>query len=70
MRELLLDSYVVTDEQMRELALQRSVAVRDALISRGVPNARMFLASPKLHDGKDPDGQAWSPRVDLSLATQ
>ncbi len=70
MRELLLDSYVVSDEQMRELALQRSVAVRDALISKGVPNARMFLASPKLHDGKDNQGQAWSPRVDLSLTTQ
>ncbi|MBB3193009.1 DUF748 domain-containing protein [Roseateles terrae] len=70
MRELLLDSYVVTDEQMRELALQRSVAVRDALISKGVPNARMFLASPKLHESKDSTGQAWSPKVDLSLATQ
>ncbi|SEL07521.1 protein of unknown function [Roseateles sp. YR242] len=68
MRELLMDSYTVTDEQMRELALQRSVAVRDALITKGVPNARLFLASPMLHESKD--GQGWQPRVDLSLTAQ
>ncbi len=49
MRRLLMDSYRISDEQMRELALQRSVVVRDALIARGVSNARLFLASPKLH---------------------
>ncbi|WAC71826.1 DUF748 domain-containing protein [Roseateles sp. SL47] len=73
MRELLLDSYTVTDEQMRELALQRSVVVRDALITKGVPNARMFLASPKLHESKDgarSDSPAWQPKVDLALSTQ
>lgn len=85
MRELLLDSYTVTDEQMRELALQRSVVVRDALISKGVPNARMFLSSPKLHGspssgageggeggerGEGGEGPAWTPKVDLSLSTQ
>ena len=74
MRQLLMDSYVVTDEQLRELALQRSVVVRDALIARGVPNARMFLASPKQH-AKDEDrggdkDKPWQPRVDLALSAQ
>ncbi|WP_431052743.1 DUF748 domain-containing protein [Roseateles sp. L2-2] len=74
MRELLMDSYTVTDEQLRELALQRAVAVRDALLERGVPNARMFLASPKLHAKDDERGadkdKAWTPRVDLALSAQ
>lgn len=76
MRELLLDSYAVSDEQMRELALQRSVAVRDALIAKGVPNARMFLSSPKLHQssgseaGEGGKAPAWTPKVELSLSTQ
>jgi hypothetical protein len=74
MRTLLMDSYTVTDEQLRELALQRAVAVRDALIERGVPNARMFLASPKLHAKADDRGEdrdkPWQPRVDLALSAQ
>jgi hypothetical protein len=74
MRELLMDSYTVTDEQLRELALQRAVVVRDALLERGVSNARMFLASPKLHAKDDERGadkdKPWSPRVDLALSAQ
>ncbi|UXH80313.1 DUF748 domain-containing protein [Roseateles amylovorans] len=74
MRQLLMDSYRISDEQMRELALQRSVVVRDALIARGVPNARLFLASPKLHEseaGQGTDGdRGWQPKVDLSLTAQ
>ena len=74
MKTLLMDSYTVTDEQLRELALQRAVAVRDALIERGVPNARMFLASPKLHAKADDRGddrdKPWQPRVDLALSAQ
>ena len=34
----------------RELALQRGVVVRDALVAQGLPAARVFLAAPKLHD--------------------
>lgn len=73
MRDLLMDSYAISDDQLRELALQRSVTVRDALIARGVPNARLFLASPKLHAGSGAGtdagegGKPWQPRVDLSL---
>jgi hypothetical protein len=35
-------------EAARELALQRGVAVREALLARGVPLDRVFLAAPKL----------------------
>ena len=47
MEQLLLDSYAVDAETGRQLALARAVAVRDALIARGVPNERLFLAAPK-----------------------
>jgi uncharacterized protein involved in outer membrane biogenesis len=73
MSALLMDSYEVSDEQQRELALQRAVVVRDALIERGVANARLFLASPKLHRAQEAAGEpgkAWQPHVDLSLSAQ
>lgn len=71
MRERLMDSYVVDDEQMRELALRRSIAVRDALIAQGVPNARLFLSSPKQRSAADSrDDKPWTPHVDLALSAQ
>ncbi|MDI4631498.1 DUF748 domain-containing protein [Pelomonas sp. V22] len=57
MEKLLLDSYVVDAETARRLALARAVLVRDALIARGVPNERLFLAAPKGGD----------PQVELAL---
>ncbi len=53
----------VDDDAMRELALQRAVAVRDAFVAKGLPAERLFLAAPK---GKGDDA-AWSPRVKLGL---
>ena len=38
----------VSDDAMRELALQRGLAVRDALISKGLTSDRLFLAAPTL----------------------
>jgi hypothetical protein len=66
MRGLLMASYAVDDEALRQLAVARAVAVRDALLARGVPNARVFLAAPKLCDGACATG--WRPHVELSLA--
>lgn len=66
MRGLLMASYVVDDEALRQLAVARAVAVRDALLARGAPNARVFLAAPKLCDGACAAG--WRPHVELSLA--
>jgi uncharacterized protein involved in outer membrane biogenesis len=67
MEALLRQSMVVDADTMRELALQRGVAVRDALVARGLPVGRLFLAAPRLHAPGEGDG-AWSPRAQLSLA--
>ncbi|MBA3905063.1 MAG: hypothetical protein C0522_15530, partial [Rhodocyclaceae bacterium] len=48
MRAMLLASYEVKEEAVRQLALARAVALRDALIARKVPNERIFLASARL----------------------
>ena len=67
MEALLKTRIVVSTEAMRELALQRGLAVRDALLAQGLPKERLFLAAPKLHVGAEGDA-AWSPRVQLTLA--
>ncbi len=68
MRGLLLGSYTVDDEALRQLAVARATAVRDALLARGAPNARVFLAAPRLCDqGCD---EVWRPHVELTLAAQ
>ncbi|MEE8613776.1 MAG: DUF748 domain-containing protein, partial [Roseateles sp.] len=66
MRSLLLASYPVDTEALRQLAVARAVAVRDALLARGAPNARVFLAAPKLCDATC--GEAWRPHVELTLS--
>lgn len=65
MEELLRRNVPVNDEAMRQEALARAVAVRDALVARGISSDRLFLAAPVLHaTGSD----AWTPRASLSLA--
>jgi hypothetical protein len=49
------------------VALQRGLAVRDALIARGLPSERLFLGAPKLRASGEDDA-AWTPRVQLTLA--
>jgi uncharacterized protein involved in outer membrane biogenesis len=68
MEALLKSRMVVSAEAMRELALQRGVAVRDALIAQGLPSERLFLAAPKLRASGEDDA-SWSPRVQLALTT-
>ncbi|HET6599082.1 MAG TPA: DUF748 domain-containing protein, partial [Burkholderiaceae bacterium] len=75
MEALLLQSLPVSPEAIRELALQRGIAVRDALIAKGLKSERLFLAAPKLHaagksEGKGEGGAAWTPRVQLSLSAK
>lgn len=60
-----MGSYAVDDETLRQLAVARAVVVRDALLARGAPNARVFLAAPKLCDGAC--DEAWRPHVELTL---
>jgi Domain of Unknown Function (DUF748) len=66
MEALLKTRIVVSAEAMRELALQRGLAVRDALIAQGLPSERLFLAAPKLRASGEDDA-TWSPRVQLAL---
>jgi uncharacterized protein involved in outer membrane biogenesis len=65
MRGLLLGSYTIDDESLRQLAMVRATAVRDALLARGAPNARVFLAAPKLCDTAC--DETWRPHVEMSL---
>ncbi len=68
MEALLKARAPVTAEAMRALALQRGIAVRDALMAKGLPSERLFLAAPKLRVSGEDDA-AWTPRVQLSLST-
>lgn len=68
MEALLRGAVPVTTDTARELALQRGLAVRDALISKGLPSERLFVAAPKLRASGEDDA-AWSPRVQLALST-
>ncbi len=67
MEALLKSRLVVSSETMRELAVQRGITVRDALIAKGLPSERLFLAAPKLRASGE--GEAgWTPRVQLNLS--
>jgi hypothetical protein len=68
MEALLKTRTPVSDDAMRELALQRGLAVRDALIAKGLPNERLFLAAPKLRAAADQSEASWTPRVQLTLS--
>ena len=65
MEALLLANMNVSEEAVRQLALQRGVVVRDYLASRQIPLERLFLRAVKLAPG----GEGWTPRADLALAT-
>jgi hypothetical protein len=68
MEALLKTRMPVSDDAMRELALQRGLAVRDALIAKGLPSERLFLAAPKLRTAAEDAGASWTPRVQLALS--
>ena len=65
MEALLLKNVPVNDEAMRQEALARAIAVRDALVAKGISSDRLFLAAPNLHASS---AEAWSPRATLALA--
>ena len=70
MEALLVAAIPVGPDAMRELALQRGLAVRDALLARGLPGERLFLAAPKLRAAGEEGAASWTPRVQLSLSTK
>ncbi|MFS2036639.1 DUF748 domain-containing protein [Polaromonas sp. CT11-55] len=64
MEKLLLADIKVNDDAMRELAVQRGVAVKDYLASRELPPERLFLGAAKAV----PPEAKWTPRAELNLA--
>ena len=69
MEDLLRKNVAVSDEAMRQQALARAIAVRDALIAKGITSDRLFLAAPDLHTAKA-EAPAWTPRATLALNTR
>ena len=69
MEALLAARTLVTVDTMRELALQRSLIVRDALVARGLTSDRLFVAAPKLREPGDA-GTTWAPRAQLALSVE
>ena len=49
MEALLRKAAPVNEDTVRQLALDRGIAVRDALLARGLPSERLFLAAPRPH---------------------
>jgi len=69
MEAMLLQAVPVNQDTLRELALQRGLAVRDALVAAGLPGARLFLGAPQLQAAATGEGgQAWTPRAQLVLS--
>lgn len=66
MEALLLANQAATEAMAAELATQRGQAIRAYLVAQKLPVERLFVAAPK--SGKQPE--KWTPRADLSLATQ
>lgn len=67
MENRLKAGHLVIADNARVLALQRGLAVRDALVLLGMPASRLFLGAPRLRASSEEDA-AWSPRVQLSLS--
>ena len=64
MENLLLSQQNASEEQMRALAVQRGVAVRDYLATRAVSAERLFLGTARVV----PPEAKWRPRAELSLS--
>lgn len=64
MEALLLASIKVTEDSMRELALQRGVVVKDHLASRKLGPERLFLGAAKTAAAE----ADWKPHAELSLS--
>ena len=64
MEKLLLSGMAVSGEDLRQLAVKRGQAVKDYLVSRDVPPARLFLGAAL---SVPPDAK-WTPHAELNLA--
>jgi hypothetical protein len=66
MEALLKTVIPVTDTVMRQLALQRGLAVRDGLIAKGLSSDRLFIGAPKPRLA-GADNAPWTPSAQLVL---
>jgi hypothetical protein len=66
MEALLVAHQGATEAQATELAQERGQAVRSYLVAQKLPVERLFVAAPK--SGKQ--AEKWTPRAELTLATQ
>lgn len=64
MEQLLLANMPADDDAIRQLAIQRGVAVRDYLAVKQLPLDRLFLGASKTVD----EGTGWKPQAELQLA--
>lgn len=69
MEKLLLDGIAVPGDAMQELALARSVAVRDYLAAHQVPIDRLFVGASKLQGAGEKD-KAFTPHAELQLSAR
>jgi hypothetical protein len=65
MEALLLTNMPATEDNLKELALQRAVVVKDYLASRKVPSNQLFLGAPKTVESEG----KWTPHAELNLST-
>jgi hypothetical protein len=63
MEAMLLGSMAVDEDTVRELALNRSIAVREYLTARQLPSERLFLGALKTTN----PAADWQPRAELSI---
>ncbi len=64
MEQLLLANMPADEDAIRQLAIQRGVAVRDYLAAKQLPLDRLFLGASKTVD----EGTGFKPQADLQLA--
>ena len=64
MEKLLLSGIGVGSDDLRQLASRRAQEVKDYLVSRDLPPARLSLAAAKTV----PPGSKWTPHAELNLA--
>jgi uncharacterized protein involved in outer membrane biogenesis len=64
MEDLLMAHIAVPQEMVRDLALARSMAVKDYLLSQQVPAQRVFLGATKMVAAE----QDWTPSVEMGVS--
>ena len=64
---MLRRAVLVSTDTARDLAIRRGLAVREALVARGLPAERLFLGAPRLRVSGEDDA-SWTPRVQLAIS--